>query len=180
MGYELVTGFIDHLYIPHELHVITAAPLICIIYKSPQHPLSLFQHAVPASAVPWQWLLSVEILQLPPLHSFLCRLLFRTACQLFPQLNCITISSKPPLQSSTALCTAKPQLSSFIIPSACLGPSLYSLSADPTENNVSNNSSILVCVFVSAGMCLTSRRLAMDVSSTSTIPAFRHHVTIPY
>jgi hypothetical protein len=56
----------------------------------------------------------VEILQFPELRSFLRRPSFRTACQLFPQLNWIDISSQSSLQSSTALSTTKPQLSSFI------------------------------------------------------------------
>jgi hypothetical protein len=54
----------------------------------------------------------------------------------------------------------------------CLGSSLYSLGADPTENTVSNNSCnviggylaiariSLVCLFVSAGTCLPSSYLA--------------------
>jgi hypothetical protein len=111
---DLLTTYTHHL----ELHIIMAAPLICTIYKSPQHQLSLFQPAVPAPAVTWQRLLSVEILQLPVLHSFLCRLLFRNACQLLPQLNWITTFSQPSLQSSTALSTAKTSTLSFIIPSA--------------------------------------------------------------
>jgi hypothetical protein len=48
----------------------------------------------------------------------------------------------------------------------------------PTENTISKNSSIVACVFVATGTCLTSCCLAMDVSSDSTIPAFRRHVTI--
>jgi hypothetical protein len=34
------------------------------------------------------------------------------------------------------------------------------------------------CLFVAAGTCLASRRLAMDLRSGSTIPAFRRRVTI--
>jgi hypothetical protein len=56
----------------------------------------------------------MEILQLPALRSFLRRLSFRTACQLFSQLNWTAISSQPPLQSSTGHSTTKPKLSSFI------------------------------------------------------------------
>jgi hypothetical protein len=60
-----------------ELQVITALSLISTFYKSPQHPLSLFQPAVSSSAVPWQRLLTVEIFQLhtlrPSLHSLPCR-----------------------------------------------------------------------------------------------------------
>jgi hypothetical protein len=38
--------------------------------------------------------------------------------------------------------------------------------------------SIIAYVFVSAGMCLPSRCLAMNVYSNLAIPAFGHHVTI--
>jgi hypothetical protein len=48
-------------------------------------------------------LLTVNTLELSTLMSILCRLSFRTACQMFPQLNWIAISSQPPLQSSFAL-----------------------------------------------------------------------------
>jgi hypothetical protein len=62
-----------------------------------------------------------------------------------------------------------------------------------TENTVSNSihiavclpircletgSSIAVCVFAAAGMCLQSRCLETDICSDCTIPAFRRHVTI--
>jgi hypothetical protein len=64
---------------------------------------NLFQPALSSPAVPWQRLLTVEILQLLALTSFFPRVSFRTACQLFPQLSYSAISSQPPLQSSTAL-----------------------------------------------------------------------------
>jgi hypothetical protein len=38
--------------------------------------------------------------------------------------------------------------------------------------------SIVVCVFVDGGTCLSSSYLAMNVCSDSTIPAFGRHVTI--
>jgi hypothetical protein len=37
---------------------------------------------------------------------------------------------------------------------------------------------MVACVFFAAGTCLPSRCLAVDVSSGSTIPAFRRHVTV--
>jgi hypothetical protein len=52
-----------------ELQAITAPPLISTIHKSQQHPLSLFQPAVSSPAVPWQRLLTVDILQLHALRS---------------------------------------------------------------------------------------------------------------
>jgi hypothetical protein len=109
-GYGFDIGFIDHL----EIQAVTALPLISTLYSSPQHLLSLLQPAVSSPDVPWQRLLKVEILELPALRSFLRRLSFRTACQLFPRLNWIAMSSQPSLQSSTALSTTKPLLSSFM------------------------------------------------------------------
>jgi hypothetical protein len=69
-----------------ELQATTALQPISTIHKSPQHSLSLFQPAV-STAVPWQRLQAVEILQFLALRFFLRRLSFRTACQLFPELN---------------------------------------------------------------------------------------------
>jgi hypothetical protein len=60
-----------------ELHTITALSLIYIPYKSLQHPLRLFQPAV-SSAVPWQRLLAVQILQLQALRSYLHKLPYTT------------------------------------------------------------------------------------------------------
>jgi hypothetical protein len=62
-----------------ELQAVTAPPLISTIYKSPQHSLSLFQPAVSSLVVPWQQLLTVEILQLHVLRFYLQSLLGRTA-----------------------------------------------------------------------------------------------------
>jgi hypothetical protein len=60
-----------------ELQAITAPPLISTIHKSPHHPLSLLQPAVSSPAVPWQGLLTEEIVQLHALkfflHSLPCR-----------------------------------------------------------------------------------------------------------
>jgi hypothetical protein len=62
-----------------ELQAITAPPLISTTYKSPQHALSLlFQPAISSPAVPWQRLLTVEILLLHALKSSLYRLRYRT------------------------------------------------------------------------------------------------------
>jgi hypothetical protein len=51
------------------------------------------------------------------------------------------------------------------------------LGSEPTENTISNNSSIVACVCVTAGTYLPRRCLEMDISG-STIPAFRRRVTI--
>jgi hypothetical protein len=59
-----------------ELQEITAPPLIFTIHKSPQHPLSLFQPAVPPPAAPRQRLLIAKILH--ALKSSLHRPPYRT------------------------------------------------------------------------------------------------------
>jgi hypothetical protein len=46
------------------------------------------------------------------------------------------------------------------------------------ENTASNSSSIISCVFIAAGKYLSSRCLAMTVSSVSTILVYRRHVTL--
>jgi hypothetical protein len=53
----------------HDLavQIIRAPPLTSTIHKSLQRPLSIFQPAVSSPAVPWQQLLTVEILQLSAL-----------------------------------------------------------------------------------------------------------------
>jgi hypothetical protein len=60
-----------------ELQAITALHL-STIHKSPQHSLNLFQPAVSSPTVPWQLLLTVEILQLHALRSCLHSLACRT------------------------------------------------------------------------------------------------------
>jgi hypothetical protein len=47
-----------------ELQAFAVPPLISTIHKSPEHPLSLFQPAMSSPAFPWQWLQTVEIIQL--------------------------------------------------------------------------------------------------------------------
>jgi hypothetical protein len=64
MGYGLVNAFTDHLYTPLRTTVITALLLISTRYKSLQHLLSLFPACCVFSSHSWQWLLTVEILQL--------------------------------------------------------------------------------------------------------------------
>jgi hypothetical protein len=94
-----MNGFIDHLCTPlgttgnysatanlHTLQITTA-------------PAKLFHPAMPSSAVPWQRLLTVEILQLPALRSYLHSLPCSTQLstenwQLTPRLT--TISHQPP------------------------------------------------------------------------------------
>jgi hypothetical protein len=61
-----------------ELQTIAAPSLISTIYKSPRHPLNLFHSAVSLLTVPWQRLLTVEILQFTALRSSLHWLPYRT------------------------------------------------------------------------------------------------------
>jgi hypothetical protein len=56
----------------------TGLPLFFTVHKSPQHPLSFFQPAVSSPAFPWQRLLTVEILQLHTLRTYLHRLPYKT------------------------------------------------------------------------------------------------------
>jgi hypothetical protein len=89
---DLLTTYIYH----SELQVITVPPLISKTHKSPQHPLSLFQRAVCSPAVPWQRLLTVEILQLNALRSYLHSLTCRTAYQLTTDFVSPTVFKKTP------------------------------------------------------------------------------------
>jgi hypothetical protein len=68
-----------------EVEAITAPPLISTIHKSPQQPLNLFNPAVSLSAVPCQRLLTVDILQLHALKSYIHRLRSRTEPTWLPQ-----------------------------------------------------------------------------------------------
>jgi hypothetical protein len=93
-----VNGFVDHFYTPLGTTSNYSATTNLHNSQLTIAPAKVFQ-----TAVPWQRLLTVEILQLHALTSFLRRLRFRTACQPFPRLNWIAISSQRPLQSSAAL-----------------------------------------------------------------------------
>jgi hypothetical protein len=73
MGFEMVNGFIDHLYTRLVITLNVAPPLITTIKKLSRHPLSLFQFTISSPAVPRQRLLTVEILQLYMLKSSLHR-----------------------------------------------------------------------------------------------------------
>jgi hypothetical protein len=69
---------------------ITAPPLISTIHRS-QHPLRIFQPAVSSPAIPWQRLLTVEIIQLHALRTSLHRLPYRTERTLSPQLSSLKL-----------------------------------------------------------------------------------------
>jgi hypothetical protein len=98
-----------------KLQVITAPSLISKLYRLLQQTLSILQPAVSSTAVPCQRLLTLEILQLSALTSFL-------------SVEYPATSPQPSLQSPTEL----PTLYTFHS-SADLVSSLYGLGAEPTE-----------------------------------------------
>jgi hypothetical protein len=71
---DLLTVYKHH----SELEAITTPPLISTIHKSPQHPLSPFQPDVSSPGVPWQRLLTVEILHFHALRFYLHSLPWKT------------------------------------------------------------------------------------------------------
>jgi hypothetical protein len=169
-----MTGFIDHMYTPLEttsnysatayLHnsQITTGPakLFVAYYIFTIRSLATASNSRDSSSSGAQIFPSPTLVQnfLPAISSTeLDRHLFSPS---LTELNCT--------QHSTL----------SVIFAASMGSSLYSLGADPTENTVSNNSSIVACVFVVAGTCLPSRCLVMEVSSGSVTPASRRHVTL--
>jgi hypothetical protein len=105
-----------------KLRTFTTVSLIATIHKSPQHPLTIFQHAV-SSAVPWQRLLTVEILQLHALrfylHSLPCRTLSQLSinnwqlpgCRPF-HTNLLVVSSQADFQLTLFFTTSRTQLNS--------------------------------------------------------------------
>jgi hypothetical protein len=76
---DLLTNYTHH----SELQVITAPSLIYTLYKSLLQTLSLLQPAVSSLAVPWQRLLTLEILLLPALRSLLSSEYFATEISQF-------------------------------------------------------------------------------------------------
>jgi hypothetical protein len=56
--------------------------------------------------------------------------------------------------------------------------SLYNFGMDRIDSTASNSSCIVVCIFVAMETCLPSCFLSVDVSSGSTVSAFRRHVTV--
>jgi hypothetical protein len=75
--YGLVNEFIDPLYTPIGTIILRDVSLMCTVYISAQHHISLLQPALSSSDVPWQWLQIVE--------KFLV-------------LRCLVLSSVPPEQ----------------------------------------------------------------------------------
>jgi hypothetical protein len=72
MGFGLVNGFIDYLY--SQVVTITNYSATANLYNSQitTAPTKTFHPAVSSQAIPWQRLLTVEIIQLPSTRH--CRL----------------------------------------------------------------------------------------------------------
>jgi hypothetical protein len=127
-----VNGFIDHSY-TRLGNTNTAPPPISTIHKSPQHSLSLFQPAVSSRAVPWQRLLTVEILQLHTLKSTLHKLVYRTqlnklrhSCRLEDNSSART-TWKRPVSNSTSTVACRFVAVGKCLPSRCLETALVYL-----------------------------------------------------
>jgi hypothetical protein len=78
MGFDKVNGFINHLYTPlgtKSTYIATANLHNSQITTAPAKPF--FQPAVPSSALPWQQILTVEVLQLHDLRFYLHSLPYR-------------------------------------------------------------------------------------------------------
>jgi hypothetical protein len=136
---DLLTSYKHH----SELQALVTLPLISTLHKSTQHLLSLFQAAVSSPAVPWQWFLSVEVLQLHALrtscHSCPCRILANC------QLSDSAIYSQPPWKSSTEL----------------VAPILFFI----TARRGRRRQHPVVCVTVAAGTCLSGRCQETDITA---------------
>jgi hypothetical protein len=128
------------IYAQHsELQVITALSLTSTLCKPPRYPLSLFPAYCVFISVPWQRLLTVEILQFHALRSYLDSL----PCRTLPSTdNYRAISSQPHLQCSTEL----------------VAPVLFFIT--PWRGPRRQHSVFSVaCVTVAAGTCLPIRCL---------------------
>jgi hypothetical protein len=79
LGWRL--DFLTTLTHDSRLHLIITPSLISTLYKSLQHTLNIFSLLWSSPVVPWQPLLTVEILQLPRSHS----------CQLGSQLHLLSL-----------------------------------------------------------------------------------------
>jgi hypothetical protein len=136
------------------------------------------------TAVPWQWLLTMEILQVPALTSLLpcgyptTKLLStvnRTTAPFLLSLPCrAQLNCQPSLGRTHSLTKYFTSIHPTELHSPCLGSSLYSLGAGPIENTASNSLSIVVmcgCLpsyssdIVSGGTCLPSTNITfLDVN----------------
>jgi hypothetical protein len=79
------------------------------------------------------------------------------------------------LRSALYSLRADPQKTTFLSFSQQF---LYCYRGVPTSPLHRNGSYFPVSLFISAGICLPSRCLAVDVCSGPTIPSFRRHVTV--
>jgi hypothetical protein len=162
MGAWLLNGFWNgrlNLSAPYtdnsELQAITALSLNYTLYSSPLHTHYCSQSSL---VVSWQRI-----------------------------YNSLTVTAAHIKSSWHSVIPFVPFLLNHLrLPSPELGPVLLAAS-DPRYvasrrtqriTPLLNNSSVVVRVFVPAGMCLPSSCLAIDVFSHFTIPAFGAHVTL--
>jgi hypothetical protein len=127
-----------------ELQVITTLSLIFALHKSPQHLLSLFQPAISSPAVPWQLLLTVEILQL--MHS--APLFTAARAELLPTI-------KSTIAPSLLSLPCRAQLNSQ--PSTKWNAPIVFFINPRRGPHQKHCSSIVSCLFISAGTCLPIR-----------------------
>jgi hypothetical protein len=153
-GFGLDIGFIDTFTHDSELQTITASPLLSTVHNSSQHPLSVFQRAVSSPAVPWQRLLTVEILQLHGLRSPFKS--SRTKLTWLFQLSSLYLlcmdRGETPVSKSTSIVARRFVVVEMCLPSRCLEMGLVYLpvsrsshsncSTRYNNNNNNNNNSI--------------------------------------
>jgi hypothetical protein len=103
-----------------ELQAVTAPPLISTIHKPPRHPLSLFQPAVSTLAVPWQRLLTAEILRLHAVRSYLQSLPYQNSTELIaPTVLVITSRHGPHRKHSSSTVAFVSIAAGTCLPSCC-------------------------------------------------------------
>jgi hypothetical protein len=100
-----VNGFIDHLYTPSELHVITALLPISTIHRSPQHQLSLFPACCVFNSGSLATASNSEDSSAFRDHVVTVWRISDNWTLVHRQLNYSAIFSRPPLQNSSQLPT---------------------------------------------------------------------------
>jgi hypothetical protein len=126
-----------------ELQAVTAPPLISTIHKSPQHQLNILQPTVSSPTVPWQRLLTVEILQLHALNSCLHGTELTT--DKAPDLSVITFRHGPHSKHS----------SSIVASNCCV-----------INNLLPSNGNVFTEPLPRNGRCLQSHGLAVGLCAT--------------
>jgi hypothetical protein len=152
MGFGLVTRFINHLYT--RLGTTSNYSATDNLHNLSQHPLCLFQLTVSLPAVPWQRLLTVEILQLHALRSTVYSLPYRIP------VNCQLNSNAPIVFFLTIRHWPHRKHGSFSYANRFRG-NVFASPSNGLRNTDFQESAVLatgfVKLFVSAGTCSTSR-----------------------